>query len=81
MARPPSGERPTQVMFLVVENGRVSDALLEREEENTPHQVVLFICAHTSMRETFTQGPIVTHTQVGLQVIVCVLHVRIYADL
>jgi hypothetical protein len=49
MARPPSGERPTQVMFFTVENGRVSDELLEREEKNTLHQCVLFICAHTHL--------------------------------
>lgn len=32
MARFPSGERPTQVMFLVVDNGKVSEVLLEDRE-------------------------------------------------
>ncbi len=36
IAKFPSGERPTHVMFFVVETGNVSDVLLEdREEENS----------------------------------------------
>lgn len=34
-AKAPSGERPTLVMFLVVETGNVSDVLLEDTDKNT----------------------------------------------